>query len=238
MTSKIAILGSEGFVGSSLCAALSSSEHEIVPVTRDSFAAAGAAGPYDIVINAACPGRRFWAEQNPAADFEETVVKTARILHTWRLGKLVQISSMSARAQLDTAYGRHRAAAEALCVPDRDLVVRLGPMYGDHTHKGSLFDMLRHDPVFASGESRQSFAPVRWCGEWVAANLTQVGLREVGARTWITLRQVRDALDSRSEFVKETVDDQFPSVGMVGEDWPRAEDVIPWLRERAEQRSS
>jgi hypothetical protein len=43
----------------------------------------------------------------------------------------------------------------------------------------------------------------------LVADLDQTRLREVGARTSMTLRKVPDAIGSRSEFSTEYVDDQF-----------------------------
>jgi hypothetical protein len=202
----------------------------VVAVTRANHDDVRRRGPVDVLINAACPSKRFWAEHNPAADRAATVDRTDTLRRGWTYGHFVQISSISARTQLDTAYGRHRAEAERLCGPD-DLVVRLGPMYGAGYRKGVLLDMLDDRPVYASGRSRQSFATVQWCAAWTAANRHRAGVVEVGARTCVTLAEVRDAVGSRSEFAKDHVDDQFP-VTPTGADWPDAADVIGWLIER------
>ena len=60
------------------------------------------------------PSKRFWAQQNPKKDFRETVEKTFNIVNDWKSSKIIQISSISARSQLDTVYGRHKAASEKL----------------------------------------------------------------------------------------------------------------------------
>jgi nucleoside-diphosphate-sugar epimerase len=231
MGPRVAVVGAAGFVGSAVVAALAGhGEQRVVAVTRANHAEVRGQGRFDVLVNAACPSRRLWAEHNPGEDRAETVDKTAALLREWDFGRFVQISSISARSQLDTAYGRHRAEAEQLC--DQDcLIVRLGPMYGQDYRKGALLDLLDDKPVYASGASRQSFAPVEWCAGWLAANLDRTGLWEVGARTAITLREVRDAIGSRSTFAKEYVDDQFP-LTPVEADWPVAADVIAWLRLR------
>lgn len=233
MTRTVAVVGARGFVGAAITAALERrGEHRVIPVVRSSYEQARRQGPFDVVINAACPSRRFWAEQHPAADHLETVRKTEALVRDWAWGRFVQISSMSARTQQDTVYGRHRAEAERVCGVDGSLVVRLGPMYGRGCDKGALLDLLAGRPVYASGESRQSFAPVEWCAGWVAAHLDETGVWEIGARTAITLREVRDAIGSRSPFVEERRDDQFPVLTPAAADWPVAADVIGWLRRR------
>ncbi|MEU2038941.1 hypothetical protein [Nocardia niwae] len=229
---RVAVIGAGGYVGSALVGALErSGEAQVVPVVRADHERHRTAGRYDVLINAACPSKRFWAEHHPDEDRRETVDKTRLLREQWRWERFVQISSISARTQLDTVYGRHRAEAEESCSGADTLVVRLGPMYGGDYRKGVLADMAADRPVFASGRSRQSFAPVDWCAEWIAGHLDDTGLREVGARTTVTLAQVRDAVGSRSQFAKDLVDDQFP-VTATGPDWPEAAAVIDWLAGR------
>ncbi|WP_201298073.1 NAD(P)-dependent oxidoreductase [Nocardia sp. CY41] len=229
---RVAVAGAAGYVGSALVGALErSGRAEVVPVVRADYEGHRTAGRYDVLINAACPSKRFWAEQHPGEDRRETVDKTRLLREQWRWDRFVQISSISARTQLDTVYGRHRAEAEQLCSGTDTLVVRLGPMYGGDYRKGVLADMAADRPVFASGRSRQSFAPVDWCAEWITGHLDNTGLREVGARTTVTLTEVRDAVGSHSHFAKDYVDDQFP-VTATGSDWPEAAAVIDWLAGR------
>ncbi|MEU6189606.1 hypothetical protein [Nocardia sp. NPDC047038] len=229
---RVAVLGAAGYVGAALVEALGRTRRwEVVPVVRDDHESHCTAGRYDVLINAACPSKRFWAEQHPGDDRRETVDKTRLLREQWRWDRFVQISSISARTQLDTVYGRHRAEAERMCSGRDTFVVRLGPMYGGDYRKGVLADMAADRPVFASGRSRQSFAPVDWCADWIAAHLEDTGLREVGARTTVTLAEVRDAVGSSSQFAKDVVDDQFPTTA-TGPDWPEAAAVIDWLAGR------
>jgi nucleoside-diphosphate-sugar epimerase len=229
---RVAVVGAAGYVGAALVEALGRrGGFEVVPVVRADHEAHRTAMRYDVLIKAACPSKRFWAEHNPEADRAETVDKTRLLRQRWRWDRFVQISSISARTQLDTVYGRHRAEAEQLCSGADTFVVRLGPMYGGDYRKGVLADMAADRPVFASGRSRQSFAPVDWCADWIAGHLEDTGLREVGARTTVTLAEVRDAVGSRSEFAKDHVDDQFPITAPAA-DWPEAAAVIDWLAGR------
>ncbi|WP_280477910.1 hypothetical protein [Nocardia asiatica] len=229
---RVAVVGAAGYVGAALVEALGKSRRwEVVPVMRADHESHRTAGRYDVLVNAACPSKRFWAERNPDADRAETVDKTRLLRERWQWDRFVQISSISARTQLDTVYGRHRAEAERSVSGADTLIVRLGPMYGGDYRKGVLADMAADRPVFASGRSRQSFAPVNWCADWIAGHLDDTGLREVGARTTVTLAEVRDAVGSRSEFAKDYVDDQFP-IAATGADWPEAAAVIDWLAGR------
>jgi nucleoside-diphosphate-sugar epimerase len=197
---RVAIIGARGFMGSAICAAVSSSSHTLVPVGRETYEQARRAGPYDVVINAAMPSKRFWARQNPALDFAETVEKTFGLVQDWTWTKFVQISSVSARSQLDTVYGRHKAAAERLCLFGPNLIVRLGPMYGRGLTKGPLVDLAMDRTVFAAGDSRYCFTPVDWAAQAIVAGLDLEGIVEIGANDSITLHQVARAIGSASDF--------------------------------------
>jgi nucleoside-diphosphate-sugar epimerase len=194
----IAVVGARGFVGAALVKAFSE-RAEVTAVARDNYAAARSRS-YDVVVNSAMPAGRFWAKSNPLADFAETVQKTADLFHGWTFRRFIQISSVSARCQLDTVYGRHKAAAEKVCAAAETLVVRLGPMYGPSLSKGVLIDMLHARPVFVAGESRYGFAPLDYVASWVAANHQRTGLVEVGARDSVELREVARHLGRTIEF--------------------------------------
>ena len=145
---RVALIGAGGFVGSSIGKALTAkSEIDLALVTRATYDAAHDDGPYDVLINTAMPSKRFWARQNPGLDFVETVEKTSKLANKWDAAKIIQISSISARSQLDTVYGRHKAAAEKLVEHSNNLILRLGPMYGEGLDKGVLIDILNGDPV-------------------------------------------------------------------------------------------
>jgi nucleoside-diphosphate-sugar epimerase len=225
---SIAVVGASGYVGGAVSAALASrSSIAVMPVTRANYAEMRERS-YDVLINAAMPSGRFWAKNNPDKDFVETVQKTADLVYGWRFGKFVQISTLSARCQLDTVYGRHKAAAEKICGFGDNLIVRLGPMYSKGLSKGVLVDMLQGRKVFVDGESRYCFAPLEFVASWIAANLQRSGLVEVGARNSIRLREVADYLGAGVEF-KGPVDHQeieHPEPG-----FPEVREVFGFLDE-------
>jgi hypothetical protein len=139
------------------------------------------------------------------------------------------VSSISARSQLDTVYGRHKAAAERLCNPSRDLVVRLGPMYGETLSKGVLIDMLQGKPVFAAGESRYCFAPLAFSAGWIAGNLDRTGTVEVGGRNAVSLSALAAHLGIDITFEGD-VDHQ--EIASPEEGFPEASDVLSFLDSR------
>lgn len=222
----VAVVGAKGYLGSAICEALSASaEYQTIPVTRQDYADKQQ-GTYDILINCAMPSARFWAKQNPAKDFTETVEKTANLLYGWQYKKFIQVSTVSARCQLDTVYGRHKAAAEMLCDSAKHLIVRLGALYSDGLTKGVLMDMRSNGPVFVDGDSRYCFAPRTFIAGWIAANLGRTGIVEVGGRNAIALKDVAKHLGSTSVF-EGALDHQ--EIEHPEADFPEASDVLTFL---------
>lgn len=217
----IALFGSKGFVGSEILKALERSGYEVTGITRENFES-GLGEKFDYVVNAATPSARFKAKNNQMWDFEETVEKTAKIFYEAKFGKFIQISSVSARCQTDTTYGRNKLAAESIINDGNSLIVRLGPMFGPTLERGVLIDMLEGSRVYVGEESRYAFSPLEFNAEWVARNLDRKGVWEVGARNSISLGNLKDilGLDVNFEGQKDhqeiqTIESDYPDVGLV-----------------------
>lgn len=222
--SSIALIGSRGYVGGAMYQELARSQNSVTGVTRENHADLRGQN-FDILINCAMPSGRFWVKNHPEEDFKETVQKTADLLYGWKHKKFIQISTVSARCQLDTVYGRHKAAAEALCNFGDNLVVRLGPLYGGEMKKGVLADMLEGKKVFMDKASRFSFISLSFCASWIASNLERVGIVELGGKNPITLDEVTRHMGVGVEF--EGTVNNF-EVGST-EELPEANQVLKFL---------
>ena len=224
---SIALIGVNGFVAHSINKYLEKNKKiSLTQVNRENYEVSRLAKHYDIIINAAMPSKRFWARNNPYKDFLETVEKTFNIVNNWNSSKIIQISSISARSQLNTTYGRHKAAAETLVNNKNNLIVRLGPMYGNTLNKGVLIDMKNDKTVFVSKESKYCFAPVDWVGEWVSINIHKSGIVDLGGKNAIKLDKIAQAIGSKSIFNGPT-DHQIVSKEI--KDAPEARNVIDFL---------
>lgn len=196
----VAVIGSKGYVGSAIYQELlRSAKYSVVGVTRENYLATKERN-FDIIINCAMPSARFWAKNHPEEDFMETVKKTADLLYGWKFKKFIQISTVSARCQTDTVYGRHKAAAERLCDFGDNLIVRLGALYGENMKKGVLVDMLERKKVFVDRTSRYSFISVLFCASWIASNLDRQGIVELGGKNAIALEDVAKHMGADIEF--------------------------------------
>jgi len=219
----IALFGSKGFVGSEVLKALKEKKYSVYQITRDNFEESLRLGEeFDYVINSACPSARFRAKSNQLLDFKECVEKTARIFYETKFKKFIQISSLSARCQPDTVYGRNRLAAESVVNDGNSLIVRIGPMYGPTLKKGVLIDMLNNSKVYASSESKYSFTSLEFNANWISNNLDKKGVWEVGSKNSIKLGNLAKKLGLDIEFEGEidnqeikTVQENYPDVNLV-----------------------
>lgn len=203
MPHRVAVVGSSGFFGSRFADFLASQEQfSVTAVTRANYAEAAKA-EYDIVVNTAMPSRRFWAKQHPELDFIETVQKTSDLLYGWTFKRFIQISSVSARCERHTVYGRHKAAAEALCDRDDSLVIRLSNLYGRGMTKGALIDIKNGGPVYVDGESRYAFTDVHFAAGWVSAAIAVYdlnGVIEVGSKNTLSLNAIAAHMNKDVQF--------------------------------------
>ena len=204
----IAVFGANGFVGSSICSELKN-KRNFIKITRENFSQYKGE-EFNIIINSAMPSKRFWAKQNPELDYKETVLKTKNILLNYKFKKIIHISSVSARCQLNTVYGRNKKESEDLVKRAKEyLIVRLAPLYGKDLTKGVLIDMLNNSKVYIDGSTKYSFTDISWNAKWIVENLNlQNKLVEIGATDYIELNELRKLINSKSEFEGE-IDDQI-----------------------------
>jgi len=162
------------------------------------------------MINASMPSKRFWAKQNPKLDYKETVEKTKNIISDFKFNKIVHVSSISARCQLNTIYGKNKKLSEEIIKKtNKYIIVRLGAMYGKRLTKGVLIDMINNRTVYISGKSKYSFTDVLWNSKWIINNLNlRNKLIEVGATDHIQLEKLARLIKSKSEF-KGKIDNQI-----------------------------
>ena len=228
---NIAIIGSNGFFGSQLKVAsnkIDSAKFHFV--TRDNYKQFVSENNNDIniAINSAMPSARFWAENEPAKDFIETVSKTRRIIDDFPNAKIVQISSISASTQLHKVYGRHKKAAEALLKNDSDLIFRLGPLYGSKLKKGVIIDLINDKNVYISEQSKYAFTNITWAAEKIINNLDLTGIIEFGAQGYMKIDDLKEKLNSKSECLGEIDHQVFTKYF---DDTPDSSDVINFALE-------
>lgn len=192
----IAVVGAKGFVGEAICQEIENRKDlELIRISRgddiEDFIKDA-----DVVIHTANPARRFIAEKNPESDFVETIQKTFKILQFCKKKKIVLISSLSARTQLNTHYGRHRKACEILVDNGVNLIIRLGPMYGGGRTQDTLHDILNNNIVYLSGATKYAYVDVAYAARKVVGLIDNTGIIEIGAKGGIALEKIKKIFGS------------------------------------------
>ncbi len=227
---KVAVIGSSGFVGSQISNEIKDSENlSLISITRDD-SLEDAIKQADVVIHSANSAKRFFAENNPEEDFCESVEKTATIKVLVENKPLIMISSISARTQLHTVYGRNRRSCELIADPRKSLIVRLGPMYGAGKSIGALNDILNNKKVYAAPTTEYAFVDVKYNAQKIISFIkknTLNGIIEIGAKNGISLEFLRNTLQSTSTFEGED-DTQIPI--SPANDAPDANEVISYAK--------
>ena len=214
----IGIAGANGFVGKALCRAAKNHEYEIFSITRENCDKHKSL-EYDILINTAMPSKRFWALNNPVDDVNATIVKTAELLYEWKYKKFIQISSLSAKIQLDIPYGIHKKSAEVLVENKQNtLIVRLGALYGSGLNKSALFDLVKHNHIYVDINSEYNYIDIDFVAGWIMKNLDKTGIKEIGACDTISLLEIskgvwdKPSYEGRLEKIySDEVEDEMPS---------------------------
>ena len=226
---RVALIGANGFVGSALCKTIiKTPKVKLVKVTRDNYNFFKKQS-FDMVINSAMPSARHKANLNPQKDFEETVVRTANILYCWKFKKFIQISTISARSELDNAYGRHKAAAENLCNFGDNLVIRLTAMFDETLKKGVLIDILNSRKIFVDENSRYSFSSLNFVSNWIAKHLREKGIIELGARNSLSLKKIASKLKLKIDFEGKR---DIQEIYNPRPEYPDANEVLIFLKEK------
>lgn len=214
----IGIAGANGFVGKALCRAAKNHEYKIFSITRENCDKHKSL-EYDILINTAMPSKRFWALNNPVDDVNATIVKTAELFYEWKYKKFIQISSLSAKIQLDIPYGIHKKSAEVLVENKQNtLIVRLGALYGSGLNKSALFDLVKHNHIYVDINSEYNYIDIDFVAGWIMKNLDKTGIKEIGACDTISLLEIskgvwdKPSYEGRLEKIySDEVEDEMPS---------------------------
>jgi nucleoside-diphosphate-sugar epimerase len=205
MNNIIGVIGHRGFVGSAICRKI----RKKICINRNNYLKFKKK-KFDIIINCSMPSRRFWAKQNPKLDFNETVIKTKFFLENYNYKKFIHISSISARCETKTVYGKNKKKSELLVKKQKNyLIIRLGPLYGKKLTKGVIIDMINNHTVYINKNSNYSFTSVDWASDWILKNLyIKNKTVEIGSKNFIKLKNLAKNINSKSRFIGR-VDNQI-----------------------------
>jgi dTDP-4-dehydrorhamnose reductase len=215
LKTNVAIIGAKGFVGKALVRAFEEQNISVTPVLRGDSISDKVLN-CDLVIHTACTGRRFWANNHPEEDFCGTVELTEKILKECTNKKIVFISSISARTQSETPYGKHRKQCEDLILNSHEnLVIRMGPMLDVTKLNGPIVDLFQSKKLYMSEDSKMAVVPLAYNAKKVVDLMGERGLLELGAKDFVSLKELKIRFSSTSEF--EGIEDSQVPIGPPGD---------------------
>ena len=172
----IFLMGARGFVGSAFARFFEKRKVSYVAIHRETYESF-AGRKCDILINAAGNSKKYLADQDPLADFNQSVLLSLRALHDFRPTFYVLLSSVDVYPVLadpaknhegimfdplqSSIYGFHKRMAEFLVQKHAAswLIVRLAGMVGRGLKKNPVYDVLHERPLYVHPDTQYQFMP-------------------------------------------------------------------------------
>lgn len=210
----IAILGGDGFLGSALTQYFRGQGLVVTPINRENYADHENQN-FDVFINANGNSKKFWANQNPEADYQASVVSVEKSLTDFKFKKYIYISSsdvyphhgdpaLSKEDQIIDAtllqpYGFHKYQAEQIVLSLSDfIIVRLSAMVGPGLVKGVVKDIQTGQEIFITASSRLQFISTDEVGRCLSILIdsnVQGQIINCGGKGNIKISQLAESLD-------------------------------------------
>lgn len=171
---RIALIGSQGFVGSAFARFFESCGIHYTGVDRSNYPL-HAGAEWDLAILAAANSKKFIAEETPLAELEQSLELTSRILRDFPARRHLLLSTVDVYNDLSTPettrettpidlealgnYGFHKRLSELLVLrhSPHPLVFRLAGMVGPGLRKNPVFDVCNRLPIRIHPDSRYQF---------------------------------------------------------------------------------
>jgi len=196
---RIGIVGAGGFFGNALCKVSDDFNFQIIPITRENFENYKK-DKFEVLINTAMPSKKYWASINPYSDFQKSVCLTTDLVYNWNYDKFIQISTISINEiEKKHPYAVNKKAAEIIASFAKSLIVRLGAIYGAGLSKGSLFDLLNSNKLYADIKSEYNYINTEFVARWIFTNIDRLGVVELGAKDTISLLEIAKTLKLKVE---------------------------------------
>ncbi len=195
MIRTVGILGGNGMLGSDLVKFLGK-DFATTAIDKENYGAHRGAA-FDVLINANGNSRRFWANENPAEDFELSTVSVMRSFFDFHYKTYVYISSpdvyenpASPATALEhtpcdirklSPYGFHKRLGEELVThyADNFLILRPAALLGTRLNKGIVYDITDENELYVTLDSRVQFITTDTVADIIKTLLEKKIRREV-----------------------------------------------------------
>ncbi|MBI2063442.1 MAG: NAD-dependent epimerase/dehydratase family protein [Candidatus Yanofskybacteria bacterium] len=190
------VIGSNGFVGSAICAHFEKMALEHVGINRGNYEKnIGSRAHY--LINASGSGSKGKANENPRVDFQRNVQHTINLVFDFKYDVFVHISSVDVYPEpsflektdedfpIDptklSPYGFHKYLSELIVrryCPNW-IILRLGGLVGPNLKKNPIYDWTHGKPFFISRKSRLTFIHTQTVAEIIECIIERRITREI-----------------------------------------------------------
>src|SRR4051812_21438936 len=98
---RVVVIGADGFVGSAFVRHFRARGDDVLAINRATYGG-GVGKESDVVIEAACNSRKFWAEEHPLDEFDHSVGHRIRTLRDFPARLHLHLSSVDVYDDLST----------------------------------------------------------------------------------------------------------------------------------------
>lgn len=166
---KLAVIGSNGMLGSDLVRYLSS-EFEVTPINKENYAK-HIGSSFDVIINANGNSKRFWANEHPVDDFTASTLAVYKSIFDFTCSFYIYISSSDIYEDHSTinttkeeqhinpqnlsSYGLHKYFSEIIVQKyiHNYIILRSSMILGENLKKGPIYDILQNKSLYVTKNS-------------------------------------------------------------------------------------
>ena len=170
----IYLLGSDGFLGSSICTILKKNKIKYIGINKKNYSNYKGKD-CDVLINVSTNSKKYLAEKNFKLDFDKTVNHVLNTIRDFRYKKYILISSSDVyndtnypKLNKETAYinpssltnyGLNKYLAELLVIKHCKnwLIFRCGGLIGNGLKKNPIYDLMNKKKLYVCPQSRFQF---------------------------------------------------------------------------------
>lgn len=215
----IAIIGSNGMVGSDLSRYLST-RYSIAEINRDNYQN-HIGKTYDIIINANGNSKRYWANDHPLEDFMASTASVYKSIYDFPCRLYIYISSPDVYEAHDSPkktkesvvcdphnlepYGFHKYLGEQIVKKyvNKFFILRCSMMLGSKLNKGPFYDIEQENPLYITRNSHIQLITTRALSEIIETLISMNKYNEVfniGGVGTFSFKQINDIFNKKISF--------------------------------------
>ncbi|MCK9596407.1 hypothetical protein M0R19_04445 [Candidatus Pacearchaeota archaeon] len=162
---KIAVIGSNGFIGSELFLLLKKGSFDVYGITRKNYKQM-IQEDYEVVIDCAGNSKKYLSLNDHVYDYEKNVIELEQRITEIKFDKYILISSIDSIYKLNIFYGLHKKIGENIllnyCEQNNKIctIIRCASVLGNDMKKGLIYDIINDKKVYLTEDSYLRFVRI------------------------------------------------------------------------------